>query len=193
MSFTSFPTCLYASPDPETLPCACGTLFSCVLAVVVVSSDVLKTFPVYEEVEGLQVLPAESELGAFSGKFPAPRAGGSLVAVAGKGGVVRVFELEGQVIPCALVGLVWFGLVWSVVWFVCPVSFIPRYYCPSYPIPSRLVCCHLVLIYCHPIPFCSFPSYHIPSHSIPSHPISCDDHLFPTSCHPNPSHPTHFR
>ncbi|CAN0194785.1 unnamed protein product, partial [Laminaria digitata] len=61
-------------------------------------SDVLKTFPVYEEVEGLQVLPAESESGEFSGKFPAPRPGGSLVAVAGKGGVVRVFALEGQVI-----------------------------------------------------------------------------------------------
>ena len=51
----------------------------------------------YEEVEGLQVLPAESESGAFSGTFPAPRPGGSLVAVAGKAGVVRVFELEGQV------------------------------------------------------------------------------------------------
>ena len=61
------------------------------------SSDVLKTFPVYEEVEGLQVLPARSESGAFSGKFPAPRPGGNLVAVAGKGGVVRVFELDGQV------------------------------------------------------------------------------------------------
>lgn len=71
---------------------------TCYYEICFGSSDVLKTFPVYEEVEGLQVLPADSaSSGAFSGKFPAPRPGGSLVAVAGKGGVVRVFELEGQV------------------------------------------------------------------------------------------------
>lgn len=71
-------------------------------AITIVSSEVLKTFPVYEEVEGLQVLPAESESGEFSGKFPVPRSGGSLVAVAGKGGVVRIFELEGQVRKCSI-------------------------------------------------------------------------------------------
>lgn len=61
-------------------------------AVPHTSCDLLKTFPVYEEVEGLQVVPESEE---FSGKFPTAR--GSLVAVAGKNGVVRVFALEGQV------------------------------------------------------------------------------------------------
>lgn len=60
------------------------------------SPDVKKTFPVYEEVEGLQVLPRSEE---FSEKFPVSGGGGvgggSLVAVAGKNGVVRVFALEG--------------------------------------------------------------------------------------------------
>lgn len=61
--------------------------------VVVNSSDVLKTFPVYEEVEGLQVLPRSEE---FSKKFPVSGGGGgTLVAAAGKNGVVRVFSLEG--------------------------------------------------------------------------------------------------
>ena len=55
-------------------------------------SDPLKTFPVYEEVEGLQVLPRSKE---FSGKYPTSR--GDLLAVAGKKGVVRLFALEGQV------------------------------------------------------------------------------------------------
>lgn len=50
----------------------------------------------YEEVEGLQVVP---ESGKFSENFPAA-AGGSLIAVAGKNGVVRVFSLEGQVRQC---------------------------------------------------------------------------------------------
>lgn len=57
------------------------------------SPDVRKTFPVYEEVEGLQVLPRSEE---FTAKFPVS-GGGSLVAVAGKNGVVRVFALEGAV------------------------------------------------------------------------------------------------
>ena len=59
------------------------------------SPDVRKTFPVYEEVEGLQVLPRSEE---FSKKFPVSGGGSnssSLVAVAGKNGVVRVFALEG--------------------------------------------------------------------------------------------------
>lgn len=60
------------------------------------SPDVEKTFPVYEEVEGLQVLPRSEE---FSEKFAVSGGGGggsgSLVAVAGKNGVVRVFALEG--------------------------------------------------------------------------------------------------
>eukprot|EP00752_Nemacystus_decipiens_P007443 g6652.t2 len=55
------------------------------------SPDVRKTFPVYEEVEGLQVLPRSDD---FSESFPVS-SGGSLVAVAGKNGVVRVFSLEG--------------------------------------------------------------------------------------------------
>lgn len=54
--------------------------------------DVKKTFPVYEEVEGLQVLPRSEN---FSDKFPVSGGGGSLVAVAGKNGVVRVFALDG--------------------------------------------------------------------------------------------------
>lgn len=60
------------------------------------SHELLKTFPLYEEVEGLQVLPQTEE---FSGKFPAAQGGGrlGLVAVAGKNGVVRVFALDGQV------------------------------------------------------------------------------------------------
>lgn len=61
----------------------------------------------YEEVEGLQVLP---ETEAFFGKFPGgvngdgegddgggSGGGGNLVAVAGKNGVVRVLALQGQV------------------------------------------------------------------------------------------------
>lgn len=58
------------------------------------SKELLKTFPVYEEVEGLQVLPTTGE---FSGKFPSKANGGGLVAVAGKNGVVRVFAVDGQV------------------------------------------------------------------------------------------------
>lgn len=59
------------------------------------SPDVLKTVPVYEEVEGLQVVPQGSE--EFSGNFPVNS--GSLVAVAGKNGVVRVFAVEGNQVP----------------------------------------------------------------------------------------------
>lgn len=63
-----------------------------------------KTFPVYEEVEGLQVLPRSEE---FLEKFPMPGGGGtdgggSLVAVAGKNGVVRVFALEGTLDEAAV-------------------------------------------------------------------------------------------
>lgn len=49
----------------------------------------------YEEVEGLQVLPSSEK---FSEKFHVSggSSGGSLVAVAGKNGVVRVFALEGS-------------------------------------------------------------------------------------------------
>lgn len=59
-----------------------------------------KTFPVYEEVEGLQVLPQSEE---FSENFPVSAAG-SLVAVAGKNGVVRVFSLEGTLVEAAAPG-----------------------------------------------------------------------------------------
>lgn len=65
----------------------------------------------YEEVEGLQVVP---EAGKFSENFPAV-AGGSLIAVAGKNGVVRVFSLEGQVPQCILA----YG--------ACPVDFTLKY------------------------------------------------------------------
>ncbi|CAM9151466.1 unnamed protein product [Ectocarpus sp. 4 AP-2014] len=63
-------------------------------------SEVRKTFPVYEEVEGLQVLPQSEE---FSENFPVSAAG-SLVAVAGKNGVVRVFSLEGTLVEAAAPG-----------------------------------------------------------------------------------------
>ncbi|CAB1108406.1 unnamed protein product [Ectocarpus sp. CCAP 1310/34] len=63
-------------------------------------SEVRKTFPVYEEVEGLQVLPQSEE---FSESFPVSAAG-SLVAVAGKNGVVRVFSLEGTSVEAAAPG-----------------------------------------------------------------------------------------
>lgn len=56
------------------------------------SSEARKTFPVYEEVEGLQLLPQSDE---FSEKFPAAGRGANLVAVAGKNGVVRVFSVDG--------------------------------------------------------------------------------------------------
>lgn len=50
----------------------------------------------YEEVEGLQLLPRSDN---FSEKFPVPEghsgSGSNLVAVAGKNGVVRIFSLEG--------------------------------------------------------------------------------------------------
>lgn len=46
----------------------------------------------YEEVEGLQVLPQSED---FLSKFPVSGDSSSLVAVAGKNGVVRVFNLEG--------------------------------------------------------------------------------------------------
>lgn len=68
--------------------------------LVLHSHELLKTFPVYEEVEGIQVLPNTEE---FSRKIPGSDSGGgssgsgNLVAVAGKNGVVRVFTLEGQV------------------------------------------------------------------------------------------------
>lgn len=63
-----------------------------------------KTFPVYEEVEGLQVLPHSEE---YADKFPVASGGGrtgggNLVAVAGKNGVVRVFALEGALLEAAL-------------------------------------------------------------------------------------------
>ncbi|CAM9603348.1 unnamed protein product, partial [Hapterophycus canaliculatus] len=60
-------------------------------------SEVRKTFPVYEEVEGLQLLPQSEK---FSKEFPMHEGhggGASLVAVAGKNGVVRVFSLDGVV------------------------------------------------------------------------------------------------
>lgn len=74
------------------------------------SKKLLKTFPVYEEVEGLQVVPQTE---AFSGKVPGNDDGGDgdggglhLVAVAGKNGVVRVLELKGQVfVPVMLASL----------------------------------------------------------------------------------------
>lgn len=79
-------------------------VFICMLLAF--STEVLKTFPVYEEVEGLQVLPQSEE---FSEKFPLPGgdrgdgggSGGNLVAVAGKNGVVRVFALEGALVEAA--------------------------------------------------------------------------------------------
>lgn len=75
----------------------------CPCVFLVYSPDVRKTFPVYEEVEGLQVLPQSDD---FSKKFPVPGgrgggSGGSLVAVAGKNGVVRVFALEGALVEAA--------------------------------------------------------------------------------------------
>lgn len=70
---------------------------------LVYSTEVRKTFPVYEEVEGLQVLPQSEE---FAEKIPVASGGrgdgGSLVAVAGKNGVVRVFALEGALPEAAL-------------------------------------------------------------------------------------------
>ena len=67
----------------------------------VFSPSPIKTFPVYEEVEGLQVLPSSAE---FSEKYPTCSRG-DLVAVAGKNGVVRVFSFEGQVIDRMMVHL----------------------------------------------------------------------------------------
>ncbi len=63
-----------------------------VIIIFAVSSEVRKTIPVYEEVEGLQVLPQSED---FSSKFPVSGGSSSLLAVAGKNGVVRVFNLEG--------------------------------------------------------------------------------------------------
>lgn len=56
------------------------------------SEKLLKTFPVYEEVEGLQILPRTGE---FADRLP--RGQEELVAVAGKNGVVRVFAISRQV------------------------------------------------------------------------------------------------
>lgn len=69
-----------------------GLMIALWTSPVRIRQELIKTFPVYEEVEGLQVIPQN---GIFSKKFPGK--GRSLVAVAGKNGVARVFSLDEQV------------------------------------------------------------------------------------------------